>query len=268
MPGPASPTVCPWFCSSRTRTRRPSGYASRTSPVRTRPSTRLPVTTVPWPRTVNTRSTGSRHASCDRSSPPAETSRAMSSLSAPTPSPVTAETHATGAPSRKVPRTWSATSSRATSSHSPSTRSHLVSTTIPRRTPRSPRMSRCSCVWGMKPSSAATTSRTRSIPVAPASMFLMSLSCPGTSTTPATEPSGSSRAAKPMSMVIPRSRSSLSLSVSVPVRARVSQVFPWSTWPAVPMTACLMGASRTPRGRTRTAPRRSRPRRPRAPCAR
>ena len=42
----------------------------------------------------------------------------------------------------------------------------------------------CSRVWGMTPSSAATTSSRTSMPVAPASMFRMKSSCPGTSTTP------------------------------------------------------------------------------------
>ena len=43
-------------------------------------------------------------------------------------------------------------------------------------------MARCSRVWGMTLSSAATTSSARSIPPTPASMFLMKRSWPGTST--------------------------------------------------------------------------------------
>ena len=42
------------------------------------------------------------------------------------------------------------------------------STMPPAFTPRSSQMSRCSRVWGMTPSSAATTSKTRSMPAAPA----------------------------------------------------------------------------------------------------
>ena len=48
--------------------------------------------------------------------------------------------------------------------------------------PRRRRISRCSRVWGITESSAATTSRARSRPVAPASMLRMNRSWPGTST--------------------------------------------------------------------------------------
>ena len=51
------------------------------------------------------------------------------------------------------------------------------------------RMSRCSLVWGMTPSSAATTSRKASTPVAPETMFLTKRSWPGTSTRLARLPS-------------------------------------------------------------------------------
>ena len=67
-------------------------------------------------------------------------------------------------------------------------------------------MSRCSRVCGMTESSAATTSIARSSPEAPASMFRMNRSCPGTSTR-ARRCRPSSRAAKPRSMEIPRCRS-------------------------------------------------------------
>jgi len=97
-------------------------------------------------------------------------------------------------------------------------------------------MSRCSRVCGMTPSSAATTSTTRSMPPAPAAMARTKRSCPGTSTTPASVPSGSERWANPSSMVMPRRFSSASRSVSMPVSAFTSAVLPWSTWPAVPMT--------------------------------
>src|SRR5207247_1476265 len=59
-------------------------------------------------------------------------------------------------------------------------------------------------------------------------------------------PSGSSRNAKPRSMVMPRAFSSGRRSVSVPVSALTSEVLPWSMWPAVPTTtwrrAALIGA--------------------------
>ena len=95
-----------------------------------------------------------------------------------------AEQGTTGAPSRKVPSSTRDRSSATSSSHSASTRSILVRATSPFCTPSSWQMSRCSRVWGMTPSSAATTSITRSRPPAPATMLLMKRSWPGTSTMP------------------------------------------------------------------------------------
>ena len=95
-----------------------------------------------------------------------------------------------------------------------------------RETPSRPQMSRCSRVCGITPSSAATTSTTRSMPTAPATIVRTKRSCPGTSTTPTVSPPGKSRWAKPSSMVMPRSFSSLSRSVSMPVSARTSEVLP------------------------------------------
>ena len=89
------------------------------------------------------------------------------------------------------------------------------------------------------------------MPVAPTIMLRTSPSCPGTSMMLALWLLGSMSWAKPMSMVMPRSCSSLSLSVLVPVSAFVSQVLPWSTWPAVPMMTCFMVAP--PPGRCRRA---------------
>ena len=171
------------------------------------------------------------------------------------PSPVRAETVWMGLPSRKVPAVWAFTSSRTISTHSGSTMSHLVSTTRPSRMPSSVRMPRCSTVWGIKPSSAATTSMARSMPPAPASMFLINFSCPGTSTIPAWVPSSKSRWANPSSMVMPRFFSSVRRSVSMPVKALTSRVLPWSTWPAVPMITCFTGAPPLPLSRCPRNPR-------------
>src|SRR5262245_60871227 len=85
----------------------------------------------------------------------------------------------------------------------------------------------------MTESSAATTRQARSMPVAPASMFLTKRSWPGTSTMPRRK-SPRSRMAKPISMVMPRAFSSGRRSQSMPVRALTSEVLPWSMWPAVP----------------------------------
>src|SRR6185295_9774592 len=104
----------------------------------------------------------------------------------------------------------------------------------PRGMPSRRQMWKCSRVWGMTDSSAATTRATASIPNAPASMLRTKRSWPGTSMNEATTPSPRSVWAKPRSMVMPRSFSSLRRSGSVPVRARTSALLPWSMWPAVP----------------------------------
>src|SRR5438445_545199 len=130
----------------------------------------------------------------------------------------------------------STTSACTRSSHSGSARSRLVMTGMPRRTPSSSTIARCSSVCGMIPSSAATTSRATSMPVAPASMLRTKPSWPGTSTTLAWSWSPSGSGANPRSIVIPRRFSSSHRSVSTPVRAFTSAVLPWSMWPAVPTT--------------------------------
>ena len=147
-------------------------------------------------------------------------------------------------------------SSLTTSSHSSSTMSFLVTTMMPFLTPSIVRISRCSFVCGMKPSSAATTSSTTSMPVAPTSMFFISFSWPGTSMILAVWPLGSVSCAKPISIVMPRRCSSFSRSVSTPVSALVRQVLPWSTWPAVPIIMCFIFPSPTVRRRPEPTPRR------------
>src|SRR5712692_5069041 len=151
------------------------------------------------------------------------------------PVPVLELTATAGAPSRNEPRTNSSTSSRTNSRMSLSTRSALVSTTIPFRMPNKRQMSKCSRVCGLMDSSAAITKRTRSMPPTPASIFLMNLSWPGTSTKPRSTFCEVAKCAKPRSMEIPRCFSSFRRSVSMPVSAPTSAVLPWSMWPAVPI---------------------------------
>ena len=146
----------------------------------------------------------------------------------------------TGAPSKNVSATISPTSSFTSSIHSASTRSDFVITTIPFCILNSFSMEKCSLVWGMIPSSAATTSSTRSIPPIPASMFFTNFSCPGTSIIPMRSPSSCSSWANPSSMVIPRFCSSFNRSVLTPVNALIRHVFPWSTCPAVPTMIFLI----------------------------
>ncbi len=135
--------------------------------------------------------------------------------------------------SKNVPCRKRATLARMPSRSAGATRSILVKATMPCPIPSKVRMSRCSRVCGMTPSSAATTRITPSIPLAPATMVLMNPSCPGTSTMP-TCMSAILQGANPRSIDIPRSFSSLSRSVSQPVSDLTRAVFPWSICPAVP----------------------------------
>ena len=199
------------------------------SPTAMCPSMSVPVTIVPKPSTENTRSIGRRNGVRALFSSACSVKSCSASRSTPMPSPVRTDVRRIGLSSKNVPLTRLLTSSSSMFSQSSSTKSAFVSTMSPPFTPSSCRMSRCSTVCGMKPSSAATTSIARSTPPAPASMFLMNLSCPGTSTMLAQLPSGKSRRAKPRSIVMPRFFSSASRSVSTPVSALTSSVLPWST---------------------------------------
>ena len=184
---------------------------------------------VPKPESVNTRSIGSLGIVCvSFSSTSSAITRMIVSVSSSSPCPVAAETRTTGASSRNVPFNSSCISSSTNSSHSSSTRSHLLRTRMLFLIPRSPRMSICSLVCGMIPSSAATTSMTRSIPTTPATMLLINFSWPGTSMIPTRSPFFKSNQVNPRSIVIPRRCSSSQRSVFRPVRALINVVFPWS----------------------------------------
>ena len=152
------------------------------------------------------------------------------------PAPVTAETGTMGLSSRKVPASSVRASSIAISSISSSTRSILLTTVRPALMPSSESIARCSRVCGITPSSAAMTSMTASMPAAPATIWRMNFSCPGTSTMLTVFPDGSVKGAKPSSIVMPRFFSSERRSQSTPVRRFTSVVLPWSMCPAVPIT--------------------------------
>src|SRR5215204_5303510 len=106
--------------------------------------------------------------------------------------------------------------------------------------------SRCSLVWGITPSSAATTSKKASTPVAPETMFLTKRSWPGTSTRLARLPLGRSNSAYPGTMEMPLRCSSSRRSVSVPVMYLTSVVLPWSTCPAVPIVRDILCSPASP----------------------
>ncbi len=99
------------------------------------------------------------------------------------------DTRRMGAPSRKEPATSSRASISASAMLSASATSHLVSTMAPRGMASSRQMWKCSRVCGITDSSAAMTSRTASMPWAPASMLRTNRSWPGTSMNDATAPS-------------------------------------------------------------------------------
>ena len=101
--------------------------------------------------------------------------------------PLTGDDRASGTSSRA--------SSTASSSVSSSTASALVTATTPRSTPSRRRIARCSCVCGRAPSAASSTSRKRSIPVAPATIVRTNRSWPGTSTSESVRPPGSASGA-------------------------------------------------------------------------
>ena len=236
LPGPMLSTFCLWDWSPRTRLVRPVGTISTLCPTARLPSMSVPVTTVPNPDMVNDRSTAMRGRPRSRRGSVSPSLASMAAVSSAMPSPVVADTARVGEPSSDVPSSRSSTSASTSSSHSSSTKSLLVMTARPRSTCSRSRMAVCSRVWGITDSSAATTSRARSMPPTPASMLFTNRSCPGTSTMLTSSPPGSVSHAKPRSMVMPRSFSSRSRSGSMPVSLSTSVDLPWSTCPAVPMT--------------------------------
>ena len=154
------------------------------SPTATRPENEVPVITVPNPFIENTRSTARRNGPNSSWKSMAATRSSSRRTISSMPVRLIESTATIGAPSRKLPRKNSPTSSVTISSQSGSTRSRLVSTTRPSRTPSSRQISKCSTVCGMMPSSAAMTKATRSMPAVPATMLRMNFSWPGTSTMP------------------------------------------------------------------------------------
>jgi len=220
-----SPAGVPSDCTPLIRSVRMEGVSASSSPARTVPACRVPVTTVPLPLMANTRSSHSR-------TPLRGSGRGRRAASLPSaatrsgrPWPVSALTAT--ASILVWPRLVSAILSVACrSAGAGSARSARVTTRIPWRTPRASIAARCSADWGFQPSSAATTNITAGAGPAPASMLDTNRSCPGTSTNAISSPDGSVVHAKPRSMVMPRRRSASQRSGSIPVSARTSMDFP------------------------------------------
>ena len=203
-PATASVRRAPWTWSPRAVTVIPRGSTINSAPSTSCPATNVPVTTVPKPFTLKTRSIGSRAGRSIGRRRTADDNCTSPDVNASSPAPVVDATLRIGASSRNEPDVSSRASSAASSCMSGSAMSHLVRTMSPARRSRSRQMSKCSRVWGITDSSAATTSITRSMPPAPASMFLTKRSWPGTSTNDRVV-SPASTWAKPRSIVMPLS---------------------------------------------------------------
>jgi len=188
-PGTLRSRSLPWFWMVRTLPTRPEGRTRTVSPRARLPDHVVPVTTVPTPATESARSIGRRNKSSSGRDGRRSASCLIPSRNSGMPSPRVAETSIGDEKGTGPSESHSLTSSATISAHSRSTVSTLVITGMPAGIPSCCTTARCSLVWGMMPSSAATTSRTRSIPAAPATMVRTRSSWPGTSTTPAVTPS-------------------------------------------------------------------------------
>ncbi|MDR8883436.1 hypothetical protein FEP62_05253 [Burkholderia multivorans] len=171
---PAQPASTGRFCAwmLRTRTSRAVRAIASVSPFFTRPANAVPVTTVPCPASVNTRSTASRNSPSSRRARQASAASARCRFSAATPgsSATVARVSKIGAPASVESRSQPSISSRTCAMRAASTRSHFVSATAPCATPSNCRMATCSRVCGITPSSAAITSSAKSMPHAPAAI--------------------------------------------------------------------------------------------------
>jgi hypothetical protein len=129
--------ACPNWCKVRTRPRAPLGKATSSSPTASGAPRSVPVTTVPAPLTVNTRSIGSRvgaalAARCTPASAPRTTARSSSS-----PTPARALTRTSGAPAYGVSASSAATSSAHASAIAGGAASILLTTATSAPTPSS-----------------------------------------------------------------------------------------------------------------------------------
>ena len=122
-------------CSERTRALRFPGCNTAFWPFSSTPPLSVPVTTVPIPFRVNTRSTASRGLPRSRGGGVCESTVDNSSFSSSIPSPVRDDTGTMATSSSGVPTRCSRTSSTANST-SASARSALVKATTPCVTPR------------------------------------------------------------------------------------------------------------------------------------
>ena len=122
------------------------------------------MTTEPRPFTANDRSMASRAPPLSPRARRASTrsrSATSSARSSSSPSPVTPLTATTGAPASRVRATRAPTAAATSATRPASTTSVFVTATSPSAIPIASSSSRCSTVWALGPSSAATTSSDR-----------------------------------------------------------------------------------------------------------
>ena len=200
------------------RARAPAGRAGRSATASpradARPTTACPVTTVPAPRSVNARSTCSRGARRASAAARQRRRRAVERR---------AQLVEPVARARRHGHRLGARQQLARLRRRPRRvgQVRLGDRDHARRHAERRSTATCSRVWGITPSSAATTSRYRSMPVAPATIVRTKRSWPGTSTTDSRRPDGQRRAARSRARSRSRARcSSGRRSVSTPVSAR------------------------------------------------
>jgi len=164
------------------------GTTSISSPTLIGPSTSVPVTTVPKPLIVNTRSMGRRGRPESGRAGDFSSNASRGGDKIREPSRLGAEILITGAPSREVPCSAVTTSAETSSSHSLSTKVDLGQRD--QATPHLEQVEDLEVLPRLRhhASSAATTNITASRPCTPASMLRMNRACPGTSTMPISRP--------------------------------------------------------------------------------
>ena len=160
---------CAWM--PRMRASWPLGVTTRRSPVLATPACTVPVTTSPAPLSMNARSTHRRKRpfAARAARPRARARNAPERASIPAPD--MAETRWIPAPRMPVAARSISISSPTSRARAVSTLSTLLTTAMHSVTPSRSRIAVCSRVWGITPSSAATTTSARSMDPTPASML-------------------------------------------------------------------------------------------------
>ena len=172
----------PWVCIPLIVAWILSGNNSTTSPLEIIPLLTVPVTIVPYPCLLNTLSTYNLKFSELTGSLTVFAKLKIFSFKLFIPFPVKLSTLMILDDDKTVPFLIFSISWITISIHSSSTVSIFVITIMPLIIARLSKICKCSNVWGITPSSAATTNNPKWIVEAPATIFRMNFWCPGTST--------------------------------------------------------------------------------------